>query len=65
MPSYRITIRYGGRQARYEVLDVAAPDLRAALTDAAARLPDDVAATADLAEVRVQQDPDARVYGPE
>jgi hypothetical protein len=65
MPSYRITIRYGGAQVRYEVLDVDAPDLRAALTDVAARLPDHVVATADLAEVRVQRDPDDRVYGPE
>jgi hypothetical protein len=62
MPSYRITIRYGGLPPRYEVLDVTAPDLRAALAHVAAGMDEAVAATADLAEIRVQADPDGRDY---
>lgn len=65
MPNYRITIRYGGAPPQYELLDLEATDLRAALTDAAGRLDDDVAATADLAEVRVQVSEDDRQYAPE
>jgi hypothetical protein len=62
MPSYRITIRYGGLPPRYEVLDVTAPDLRAALAHVAAGMDEAVAATADLAEIRVQADPGGREY---
>jgi hypothetical protein len=65
MPSYRITIRHGAPSVRYEVLDLDAADLRAALVDAAGRVPADVAATADLAEIRVQRAPEERVFGPE
>ncbi len=62
MPSYRITIRYGGPPSRYEVLDVDASDLREALQAAAGRLSDEVAGTADIAEVRAQAAPDDRAY---
>lgn len=62
MPSYRITIRYGGAPPRYEVLDVTASDLRTALSDASGRMDDAIAATADLAEIRLQSDPDEREY---
>lgn len=65
MADYRITIRYGGMPPRYEILDLKAPDLRAALAEAADRLGDEVAASADLAEIRVQMDPDDRRYAPE
>ena len=64
MPSYRVTIRYGAPRALYEVLDVEAADLRAALRTAADRLGDAIVATADLAEVRVQRGPDAREFTP-
>jgi hypothetical protein len=62
MPSYRITIRYGGLPPRYEVLDVSAPDLRAALAQVAAGMDEAIAASADLAEIRVQSDPEEREY---
>lgn len=62
MPSYRVTFRYGAPRALYEVLDVDAVDLRAAMRAAADRVPDEVAATAELVEVRVQRDPDEREY---
>ncbi len=65
MPSYRATFRYGGSRPRYEMLDVEAADLRAALIAAAERVSDDVAASAELVEVRRQADPDAREYTPE
>ena len=64
MPSYRATFRYGGSRPQYEVLDIEAADLRAALVEAAERVGDDVAATAELAEVRLQPDPDEREYTP-
>lgn len=64
MPSYRITIRYGAPRALYEVLDVDAADLRAALRAAADGLSDEIVATAELAEVRAQRDPDAREFTP-
>ncbi len=65
MPHYRVTIRFGAPQARYEVLDFEAGDLRTALREAASRLAEEVAATAELAELRVQRPPDAREFGPE
>ena len=65
MPSYRATFRYGGAHPRYEVLDIEAADLRAALGEAAERVSEDVIASAELLEIRVQTDPDEREYGPE
>lgn len=65
MPSYRATFRYGGARPRYEMLDIDAADLRAALRDAADRLSDDVAETAELVEIRRQTEPDEREYTPE
>ncbi len=64
MPIYRVTIRHGAPRVLYEVLDVDASDLRGALLAAAQRMHEDVAATADLAEIRVQVDPDEREYAP-
>lgn len=65
MSSYRITIRYAAQGGmRYHVDDVAAATLADALRHAAERMPASVAATADLAEVRVQVDPDARTFTP-
>lgn len=65
MHHYRVTIRFGAPRARYEMLDVEAEDLRGALREAASRIPEEVAATAELAEVRRQAAPDQREYGPE
>lgn len=60
--NFRITVRHGGRFQRYHTYDVEAPDARAALTAAAAAMPDDVAPEANLVEVRVAVDPDQRTY---
>lgn len=65
MADYRITIRFGSGPPRYEILDLSAPDLRAALTEAAGRIDDEMAATADLAEIRVHMSPDHRQFTPE
>ena len=65
MPSYRVTFRYGGPRALYEILDIEAADLRAAMRAAADRVPAEVAATAELVEVRSQTDPAERAYAPE
>jgi hypothetical protein len=65
MPSYRATFRYGGSYPQYEMLDIEAADLRAALAEAAERISDEVAETAELVEVRRQTAPDDREYTPE
>lgn len=65
MTSYRVTFRYGGGRVRYEVLDIEASDLRAALRAAADEVSDDVAGTAELVEIRTQPVADDREYGPE
>lgn len=65
MPSYRATFRYGGARPRYEMLDLEAADLRAALRSAADRIADDVAETAELVEIRRRPDPEEREYTPE
>ncbi len=62
MPRYRVTFRYGASRARYDVLDLEAPDLRVALRMAADRVADEVIASAELAEVRVQPGEEDREY---
>ncbi|MCA9737349.1 MAG: hypothetical protein KC645_06970 [Gemmatimonadetes bacterium] len=59
---YRIVIRHGRPRQRYHTLEVDAADLAAALVAAAQRLPPDLVATADLAEVREAPDPEGRAY---
>lgn len=60
--TFQITVRYGGRYQRYHTFTVDAPDARAALEEAARAMPDEVAAEADLVEVRVAADPEQRRY---
>ncbi len=64
MPTYRVTIRYGVERYRYHVHDVEAPDLATALARAAERMPPDVTASGELAEVRRLVEPDAREMAP-
>jgi hypothetical protein len=65
MPHYRATIRFaaGGRH-RYHLEDVEAPSLVDALRLAAERVPAEVRGSADLAEVRLQVDPEQREFTP-
>lgn len=60
--AYQITVRYGGRRQRYHTFTVEAADVREALAEAARQMPDEIVAEADLVELRVAVDPDARVY---
>jgi hypothetical protein len=62
MPKYRITIRFGHPRQEYTVLDIDADDLAGALRLTADSLSDAVSESADLAEIRLQTDPDSREY---
>jgi hypothetical protein len=62
MPSYRVTFRYGESRVLYEVLDIDATDLRAAMREAADRVPEEVAGTAELVEIRVKMEEEEREY---
>ncbi len=59
---FQATIRYGTRYQRYHTVVVEADDVREALRLSASEMPDEVAAQADLVELRVAPDPDARHY---
>jgi hypothetical protein len=59
---FQVTVRYGTRYQRYHTLVVDAADAREAMGRAASQIPDEVAAEADLVELRVAPDPDARRY---
>lgn len=60
--NFRITVRYGGSRQRYHTFEVSAEDARAALREAADQIPDEIAPQADLVELRVAINPDARNY---
>lgn len=62
MSSYRVTFLYGDSRARYEVVDIEAGDLRAAMRAAADRMPEEVAATAELVEIRLRTEPGSRQF---
>lgn len=59
---FHLTVRWGHPRTHYHQAEVEAPGLREALERAARSLPDEVAATADLAELRPAPDPDERSY---
>ena len=65
MTIYRMTLRHGAPGKRYHVVDLDAPDMRAALMQAVNAFPPDGERTADLIEIRVSVDPDRRDYTPE
>jgi hypothetical protein len=58
--TYQITVRYGRRYQRYHTFTVAAADVASALRQAAEGVPAEVLPEADLVELRVAVDPDAR-----
>jgi hypothetical protein len=60
--NFQITVRYGTRRQRYHMLEVEAADAREAMASAARLVPDEIAAEADLVEIRVAVDPDHRPY---
>jgi hypothetical protein len=59
---FQITVRYGGRYQRYHTYQVSAADAREALQAAARAMPPEIAAEADLVEIRVAVDPDQRKF---
>jgi hypothetical protein len=59
---FQITVRYGGRYQRYHTYQVSAADAREALEAAARAMPPEIAAEADLVEIRVAVDPDQRKF---
>lgn len=59
---FQVTVRYGTEYQRYHTLDVSGEDVREALRAAAGAIPDEVAALADLVEMRPSVDPDQRSY---
>lgn len=65
MAIYRMTLRHGAPGQRYHVVDIEAASLRDAMMQAVNAFPQGMDATADLVEIRVHVDPEARSYGPE
>lgn len=59
---YQITVRHGGARQRYHTFVVDAPDAAEGLRAAAEAMPEEIAADADLVELRIAVDPDARDY---
>jgi hypothetical protein len=58
--TFDITVRFGTRRQRYHTLSIDAAGVGEALRLAAERVPADVLEEADLVELRVAADPDAR-----
>ena len=59
---FQITVRYGGRYQRYHTITVEADDAREAMLAGADEIPEDIGSDADLVEIRVYVDADARTY---
>jgi hypothetical protein len=60
MPRYQVTIRYGERFQRYHTLSVECADVAEAMRSAADTVPPEILPLADLVELRVAPDPEAR-----
>ncbi len=58
---FQVTVRYG-EQYRYHTYTVEADDAASALRAAAEAIPDEVAAGADLVELRPAPEPEERKY---
>ncbi len=62
MFQYRVTVRYGDPRQQYMVLDIEAASLADALRSVADALPAEVSVGADLAEIRLQVEPESREF---
>lgn len=60
MSSFRATIRWATDRQRYHIEDLEAPDLLSALERLRTAIPAEVAAHADLLELRIQPRPEER-----
>lgn len=65
MASWRGTVRWTSDRQRYHMADVEAPDLVSAMERLRETIPADVAAGADLLELRRQAVADEREFSPE
>ena len=59
---YQVTVRHGAERQRYHAYVVEADDAGAALRVAAEHMPAEISAEADLVELRIAVDPEARSY---
>ena len=59
---FQLTVRYGTRYQRYHTFVVEADDARDALLRAGEKIPAEIAAEADLVELRVAADAEERTY---
>lgn len=59
---YQVTVRHGVSRVRYHTYAVEAEDARAALMQAAERLPSEIASEVELVELRIAVDPDERAF---
>ena len=59
---FDITIRYGTRHQRYHTLNLEVSGMAEALERAAAELPPEILAEADIVEIRKGVDPERREY---
>ena len=63
--NYQVTVRYGRKRQRYFSVTVSTENLAGALRQASAELPEEVAAEADLVEIREAPDFDKAFEGSE
>jgi hypothetical protein len=59
---YQVTVRHGAQRQRYHTYVVEADDAGRALRVAAEHMPAEISGDADLVELRIAVDPDARSY---
>ncbi len=62
MAEYQVTVRYGNDRQRYHIFTVEAAGTVEALRKAAEELPDEVAVSGNLVELRAAVDPEGRSY---
>jgi hypothetical protein len=60
--TFQVTVRYGSQRQRYHTYVVEAEDAATALRVASEQMPPEISSEADLVELRVAVDPEARSY---
>lgn len=59
---FKVTVRYGGARKRYHLVSVTARNVREAMRLAVEDISDEIAAEADLVEIRPAPQPEGRTY---
>ncbi len=62
MVEYQVTVRFGEGRQRYHIFTVEAEGMVEALRAAAKELPEEVAGSGDLVEIRPAIEPEGRSY---